>query len=224
MKYIADYKREHRELAEMINVLKGLLQEDQFKLEANARLVHERLCNLAEKVQRHLSDEDKELYPSLLVHEDPEVKNIAWGYVSGESHLRKEFGKYARRWLKNPVLDFSIDYIQDTNEMLDFLTKRIDKEEHVLFPKLVQAGVESSRSKPMIDLVDVLVHIDESLDHDDREALVEKVREEDGVISVSLHEKRAHLMMVEYDPQQTTSSRILARVNAQGVHAELVGL
>ena len=75
-----------------------------------------------------------------------------------------------------------------------------------------------------IDLVDVTVHIDEDLDHGTRESLVDKVRDEDGVVSVALHDEKPHLMIVEYNPKKTSSSNILKCVTATGVHAELVGL
>lgn len=76
----------------------------------------------------------------------------------------------------------------------------------------------------MTDLVDVTVHIDETLDAAQREALVDTVRGEPGVVSVALHAQKAHLMIVEYDPEVTSSANLLQRVKAQGVHAELVGL
>lgn len=76
----------------------------------------------------------------------------------------------------------------------------------------------------MIQLVDVTVHIDEQLDAQRREGLVDKVREEDGVVSVALHKEHSHLMIVEYNPEKTSSAKILKRVTGEGVHAELVGL
>ena len=76
----------------------------------------------------------------------------------------------------------------------------------------------------MIDLVDVTVHVDETLDKEKREALVESVRQENGVVSVAMHDEKPHLMIVEYNPEATNSSNVLKRVTGEGVHAELVGL
>lgn len=75
-----------------------------------------------------------------------------------------------------------------------------------------------------VNLVDVTVHIDEALDPGRRQALVERMREEQGVVSVALHDEKPHLMIVEYNPSQTSSGDILKRVTEEGVHAELVGL
>ncbi len=75
-----------------------------------------------------------------------------------------------------------------------------------------------------IKLVDVTLHIDENLPHPDRLQLTEKMRGIDGVVSVAAKDEKPHLMLVEYNPDRTNSSAILACVKAHGVHSELVGL
>ncbi len=75
-----------------------------------------------------------------------------------------------------------------------------------------------------IDLPDVLVHLDETLDHDHLAAIETNLRQDPGVVSVAFHDERPHMMVVAYDPQATTEGAILERVTAEGVHAELAGL
>ncbi len=75
-----------------------------------------------------------------------------------------------------------------------------------------------------IKLVDVLVHVDESIDKTARGAMEDKVRGIEGVVSVAQHDDKPHLMMIEYNPDKTSSSDILACVKGHGVHAEIVGL
>ena len=75
-----------------------------------------------------------------------------------------------------------------------------------------------------IKMVDVTIHIDETLDHDTRATLVEKVRNHEGVISVGHHDEKPHLMMIEYNTDQTNSKNLLELVKSDGLHAELVGL
>jgi hypothetical protein len=76
----------------------------------------------------------------------------------------------------------------------------------------------------MTDLVDILVHVDESIDHEHREALTDKVRGVAGVVAARFDDAKPHLMIVEYDPDTAKSMDILDCVKADGVHAELVGL
>jgi hypothetical protein len=75
-----------------------------------------------------------------------------------------------------------------------------------------------------IQLADVTVHIDQTLERDRRSEIEDALRAIDGVISVHNPDNRPHLSVVEYNPDKTSSSVILETVNSQGVHAELIGL
>ena len=75
-----------------------------------------------------------------------------------------------------------------------------------------------------IKLVDVMVHVDESIDKAARVVMEDKVRGLDGVVSVGQHDDKPHLMVIEYNPDKTSSTDILALVKDQGVHAEIIGL
>lgn len=75
-----------------------------------------------------------------------------------------------------------------------------------------------------IKMVDVTVHIDETLDDARREQVVAHMLEQDGVLAASIHKEHAHLMVVEYNPDKITSAQLLESVKNEGVSAELVGL
>ena len=75
------------------------------------------------------------------------------------------------------------------------------------------------------NIVDVIVHIDETLGHDQLQALAQSVRELDGVVSATFRDAQPHMMIVNYHPERTSSSAIHDLVVEKGrVHAELVGL
>lgn len=74
-----------------------------------------------------------------------------------------------------------------------------------------------------IDIADVTIHIDETLDHEHLEGLSGKMHEMEGVISVGVQDKRPHLMIVGFDPHVIQSRHILEGVIDQGLHAELIG-
>lgn len=69
----------------------------------------------------------------------------------------------------------------------------------------------------------VVVHINEELDNDHQETLSRKVGSLNGVYSADVQKKHPHLMIVDYDPNQTKSLDVLSGVNNSGVHAQLVG-
>jgi len=75
-----------------------------------------------------------------------------------------------------------------------------------------------------IQLTDVTIHVDESLDEDCRQDVETSLRAMDGVVSVQNPDAHPHLVMVEYNPTETSSSHLLSGVTDQGYHAELIGL
>ena len=75
----------------------------------------------------------------------------------------------------------------------------------------------------MMDSTGVVVHIDESLSSDSRDELLQKIEAIDGVLSADLQDQRPHLMIVDYNPDQTKSLDVLSGVQNSGLHAQLVG-
>jgi len=75
-----------------------------------------------------------------------------------------------------------------------------------------------------IKLVDITLHIDETLEHAQLEGISDKLRQQEGIVSVAFHDDKPHLMIVEYNPDKNKSADILKAVTDQGVHAELIGL
>ena len=74
-----------------------------------------------------------------------------------------------------------------------------------------------------IKMTDIMLHIDEQLDDDSQLALESHMRDQQGVIGLGYHSDKPHLMIVEYNPEQTTHMNLLHSVTQQGLHAELIG-
>jgi hypothetical protein len=125
----------------MIDHLRSLLTREQLRIRPSAKHAYDLLCDLGERVRRHLSEEDRGLYPTLLIHEDPKVKSIAWGFISGERPLRQTFDNYQTQWLQNCDFNFSDEFLAETRQVFDMVGQRIDREEQVLLPKLVEIGL-----------------------------------------------------------------------------------
>jgi len=75
-----------------------------------------------------------------------------------------------------------------------------------------------------IKLVDLILHIDEDLNPEQRGTMEESLRALDGVVSVHNADKTPHLTIVQYNPDALDSQGILKRVTDQGAHAEIIGL
>lgn len=72
--------------------------------------------------------------------------------------------------------------------------------------------------------VNLVLHIDEELSKGEIETLEKDLAHEPGVRSACVHERRRHLMVVDYDPEMVQSMQILSNLKAHGYHAELVGI
>ncbi len=75
-----------------------------------------------------------------------------------------------------------------------------------------------------ISVVDMIVHVNETVPAERMNELEEVLRTDACVISACSSNDNPHLLMVTYNPACTTSGNVLNMVQAQGLHANLVGL
>jgi hypothetical protein len=129
------------DLRHMIEDLRAVLTLEQLRIRTTAKSACEMLCDLGERVHRHLAAEDRGLYPSLLIHDDPKVKSIAWGFISGEKPLRQTFEDYNTHWLKHCDFNFTEAFLVESEAVFDMIGQRVDREEQVLLPKLLEIGM-----------------------------------------------------------------------------------
>ena len=75
-----------------------------------------------------------------------------------------------------------------------------------------------------MEMADVTIHLNETLDHERRTQIADTVRAYKGVMAVAHHDEKSHLMIIEYDPDVVTSRELLQVTLDQDVHAQLIGL
>jgi len=71
--------------------------------------------------------------------------------------------------------------------------------------------------------IGLVLHIDDTLGETHRNDIEVALESEQGVSSAHFTERRPHLMVVEYDPELTSSVHILEKVTGHRVRAELIG-
>ena len=140
MTTIAHLRETHAQLQEMIADIRTGLTPENLKIKANAKAMHTLLCDIALKVRDHLAEEDKEMYPKLL-KQGNSLNHTAWNFIAGESELRREFEAYYKKYLKDCNFQFNEAFVAETNDILNAILSRIDREEKVLFPKLEENGM-----------------------------------------------------------------------------------
>ena len=143
MSTIDNMKGSHGEMLNMIKDLRAMMTKDQLRIRPNAMTTHRLLCELASKMKSHMSTQDQEIYPGLLIHEDPKLKSMAWGFLNGQKPMRKQFDDYYNNWLKNCDFNFTDDFMAETFEIFDMVEERIERERNILIPTLEMSGVFS---------------------------------------------------------------------------------
>ena len=73
-------------------------------------------------------------------------------------------------------------------------------------------------------LAEVILHIDESTSHDEREKFRDVLLAMDGVMAAGCNDKTPHLMLIEYNPDVINSIEFVNAAKKHGLHAELAGL
>jgi len=141
MSAIDRFNDRHTEILDLIGDLRVMLKPEQLRVRPNAKTAYETICHLGDKMGEHLSAGDKDVYPSLLIHEDPKMKSLAWGFISGEKPLRKQFESYHRKWLKNCDFNFTEEFLAETLELFQAIEERISREQNVLLPRLSESGI-----------------------------------------------------------------------------------
>lgn len=144
MQAVSYFRDQHVEILKMVEELRPLLNKEQLKVRLVAKTTQKLLGELTEKVKGHLAEEDKDLYPVLLTHSDLDVRSTAWKFISGEHLLRQAFSDYSKKWLKSDDFEHSDVLVEETNELLETLTVRIDREEQFLYPRF-EAEIEKQK-------------------------------------------------------------------------------
>ena len=140
MQVLPIFKQRHEELLGEVILLRSLLTKEQLANKATASLAHNKLCQLVVTMKTHLAEEDRDIYPELLTHSDPKLKNIAWNFIGGQQPLNKIFSNYSKK-LNHCQYEFDETLIKETQEIMHLLCKRIESEQKILFPQLEASGL-----------------------------------------------------------------------------------
>lgn len=74
-----------------------------------------------------------------------------------------------------------------------------------------------------MNVSDILIHINESLNEQQRSALEEAVREIEGVVAPRFNPGKEHLLLVAFNPDVAGTATLLTKVQSFGYNAQLIG-
>ena len=75
-----------------------------------------------------------------------------------------------------------------------------------------------------MNISDVMIHINESMNDEARNALERAMQKIDGVVSPRFNPGKEHLLMIAYDTDKTSTAVLLEKTRAAGYSAQLVGM
>lgn len=82
----------------------------------------------------HLAAEDWVLYPRLLKSTDPVIADTAKAFVDEMGGLLAVFKDWSSRWAADSITRRWADFCTETNDLLNALAIRIDRENEQLYP------------------------------------------------------------------------------------------
>jgi hypothetical protein len=133
------FRRQHAEIAEVAEDITAAL--DAKELASGAEIMSGLLSVLGGKLTIHLAMEDKGLYPRLLRHPHPKVRDLAKRFMSEMGGIQAAFGEYLARW-RDPALIQKMpdEFIKETRTLLAALSARVSREDNDLYPIVDQEG------------------------------------------------------------------------------------
>lgn len=89
--------------------------------------------------------------------------------------------------------------------------------------QVVQEMPSLNEAKNAVNVVEIVVHVSDSLEDEHRTNLVSTLEKEAGIVSAEFCPLRYHLILVKYDRDQYSSQDVLSAVGAQKLQARLIG-
>lgn len=132
MKNLDQLKRQHLEIYEVLNETKTLIQKENF--ENNSQAIAKNINNIAGKLQVHLNNEDRFLYPTFLNSDRIELKNKAQAYTVEMGDLSNIYTIFKNKYnTRSKIMADTTSFITDSDKVFKAIEKRIHKEDHDLY-------------------------------------------------------------------------------------------
>lgn len=132
MRHFDNMRRQHASIQEDIDFLVNEISKDINSI--NVTEVALRISRLAGKIKIHMLEEDKFLYPELLMSVDAEVKSMAKQYIDEMGDLSDEYTRFKTAYNTALKIQAKPDTFQiEAKKVINALMKRIDKEDNELY-------------------------------------------------------------------------------------------
>jgi hemerythrin-like domain-containing protein len=130
------FRSQHREILELVQELTAKL--DAATIERDATHGIRGLLNvLAGKLTVHLALEDDALYPRMLQHRNPQIRERVANFIAEMGGIDDVFRQYLVRWPTAQLIQANSEaFVHDTNQVFEVLRLRMAREDNELYPIL----------------------------------------------------------------------------------------
>ncbi|ANI77307.1 hemerythrin domain-containing protein [Sphingobium sp. EP60837] len=101
----------------------------------------------ARQLMAHLALEDKIFYPSMQRQAHSSLRDTAARLQVEMEPLALSFSHYMARWSDDRIAREWRDFCRETRHMIEAITHRMRKEERLLMPLIVEAGLEPPQAR-----------------------------------------------------------------------------
>lgn len=126
------FRAQHQQALEIIKSIQAGLSPARLAVDPKGAAAN--LAKLAGVVHIHLSMEDRSLYPELMNHANPHVRQVAKEFVQEMGGISTAFAAYCKRWNAATIKVSPDLFIQETRRIISTLSSRIRREEMELYP------------------------------------------------------------------------------------------
>lgn len=129
------FRTQHARLLQMASGLSESLNPA--SIDEDAGEISQRLNRLGRKLDVHLAQEDRRLYPHYLKSGNPRLQALARAFMDETSGFEATLKSFLRRWASPHSMEADPnEFLRETEALLATLRDRIDRENRTLYPAL----------------------------------------------------------------------------------------
>ncbi len=129
------FRSQHDRLLKMAEAISESLHPS--AIDEEAEELARRVTRLGKKLDVHLAQEDRRLYPHYLKSGNPRLQALARSFMDETSGLEATLRDYLRRWESpHSMEDDPKSFLRETEALIRTLRDRIERENRQLYPAL----------------------------------------------------------------------------------------
>ncbi len=137
MLQMRNLERQHTDIRALVATIQRKVKDNQSQeaMTLQVQDIVKDINALTGKLKVHMSTEDKFLYPDMRASDNAKLRNAEKKYSNEMQEISQAFVDYSKTFnTRSRVLADTKAFVSETNRVLGLLVKRLDREDHELYP------------------------------------------------------------------------------------------